>query len=211
LILKLEKEILRYIKEHPRCSKTDVILHMENNKLLSAPVTLKKIKNLVEGGKIIVKADKVNSQKHLLIINDKNDFNILVAEISDIQTRCDKLKRVVSFRFYIKNKKGSQTFDSFTQDYLNFINFTQLYSYIEITSIATRIDKNIKLEEDREVLYLQLTEVLNTSNKLNKIIKPEIQNFLEQMIEQIEGPDLMRNRMVANLVREVSNLFVRKK
>jgi hypothetical protein len=81
-----EEKILQFIKENEGCTKTKVMVFMENKKYASPLTTYKTIQNLINEGKIISRPDKTNTQKHHLFINHKNRFNQIKKEISQIES-----------------------------------------------------------------------------------------------------------------------------
>lgn len=203
-----EEEILQYIKENPGCTKTAVIKHMEKIGRSSLMVAHKKIKRLEreKDPKIIVKIDESNSQKHHLYINNENEFNVLSNSIDDKKIRVHKLTRRLEFRLYIKERmKDPANFDDVKQDYFNLLHHAQLTNYIEITSIANKIDKNIMSQDDQETLKLKLTELLNFSDKFNKILAPEVEIELKKILDKLEN-DEGSHTLVA-MVKDIASLF----
>ena len=207
-----QNEILQFVEDNPRCTKTQVITAIFH-KGFSSPVTTHKIlDDLEKDNKIIVKPDESNHQTHRLTINDMNEYYLLRNRINDVKERVNKLSKVMSYRLKVKKRfKNIVVFDSLKQDYLNLLHYAQLTTYREITSIAKRIDTNIESRDDQERLYFKLTEVLNVSDILNRMLAPEVQSELEKLLDKMknaQNPDL--NVMMANMTKEIAGLFASK-
>jgi hypothetical protein len=211
-----EEEIIKYIIDNEGCTKTEVTYHMERTKgpvFASHETTSNIIKTLEKDGKIIVRPDKSNSQKHLLYINRKNEFNILNSKITELETLSNKLSKIISYRLKVKKLKRSQRsiLDSISKEYFELIHLAQLTIYTEITSTANRIENSIKSREDQETLYLQLTQTLNTSNKLNEMLTPEIYKQVQKFANKMNNKrDPTKVLIISNLIKEVSDLFVKR-
>lgn len=117
---------------------------------------------LIPNGLVIDK--KVGNSFHKLFINRRNEFNRLVTEMNRLEEDLYNLNN--SAVKMMKAIKGPST--------RNFIHLAQLIVYRRITVLVTSIEKYIKSNDDREILYHKLPDILKTSIKLNEIIFPEV-------------------------------------
>ena len=209
-----DAEIIKYIADNEGCTKTKVTYHMERTRepvSASHETTSHIIKTLEKEGKIIVLLDKSNRQKHLLYINPKNEFHLIIAKINEIKRCVEELNKIVSYRLNRKKVRRSKIFDSLNKEYFELIHLAQLTTYIDMTSTANRIEKNIKSRDDQETLYLLLTRALNSSNKLNEMLTPEIQMHVRKFANKMNNKrDIIKGLVISNFIKEVSDLFVKK-
>ena len=186
---------------------------MEKKGISSLATTIKIIEDQeTENKKIIVKVDELNHRTHRLTINDRNEYYLLRDKINDVKEMVNKLTKALSYRLQVKKRfKNIAVFDSLKQDYLNLLHYAQLTTYREITSIAKGIDTNIGSRDDQERLYFKLTEVLNVSDRLNKMLAPEVQSELEKLLDKMkneQNPDL--DLMMATMTKEIASIFASK-
>jgi hypothetical protein len=90
------------------------------------------------------------------------------------------------------------------------MHLAQLTIYRRITVLVTSIEKNIKSNDDREVLYHKLPDVLKASNKLNEIIFPEVFNQALHILKQIgkkKIPDA-ESFVYPKFVTEIASIFI---
>lgn len=208
-----QDEILQFIEDNPGCTKTQVIVAMEKKGISSLATTIKIIEDQeTENRKILVKVDELNHRTHRLTINDRNEYYLIRDKINDVKEMVNKLTKALSYRLQVKKRfKNIAVFDSLKQDYLNLLHYAQLTTYREITSIAKGIDTNIGSRDDQERLYFKLTEVLNVSDRLNKMLAPEVQSELEKLLDKMkneQNPDL--DLMMATMTKEIASIFASK-
>jgi hypothetical protein len=91
LNLRREELILSYIKKHPGCTQTQVIDSMKGRS--SLVTTHKIIRNLLRNEQIVRRIDEKNSLIRHLFINEKNMFNKIRNQLSEIEPFIDIMNR----------------------------------------------------------------------------------------------------------------------
>jgi hypothetical protein len=88
---KRREKIIDFINTHLKCTKAAVIRYMNEIGFASDMTTHRIIKELENEKIISVLKDKPNSQVHYLIMNDKNDFNVVNSVLSRIEIILDSI------------------------------------------------------------------------------------------------------------------------
>jgi hypothetical protein len=86
--------VLKYIKENPDCTKTNVINYMDRKdrkgKLppisYSPAPTHKMLSRLIEENKVLCTKDRSNNRVHRLRINESHVFNLVYRNLTEIET-----------------------------------------------------------------------------------------------------------------------------
>lgn len=86
-----DDEILKYIKANPKATKADVIRYMTNRGIGSTVTTHRRIIDFISEKKLLVLKDKPNSQIHHLIINNKNNYNLINEQLLEIEAHVDEM------------------------------------------------------------------------------------------------------------------------
>lgn len=143
--------------------------------------TLNVIDELESTGIINILKGERKGQSHRLYINDNNELNILISEINRLEKIIGPADDLISTTVNKEHK------DIFPQKHIpNLIQSIQLHIFRTVTRIATSIDKNIASSDDRDDLYIRLVKVMIASNKLSKIIEPELIKGLELMRQDLK-------------------------
>jgi hypothetical protein len=174
-----KKEILKFVKQNPGITKSKVIVHMTELRMSSLVITQELLTALIRSGKIRVQKDKPNSRNHRLFFNDKNEFNKLTSEIARLEDTSSKFIDI--FIKELLNKDAPKTeFKEYSTDskrhLFNLVFLYQLDTYTRITAHVNEIEQTIKSQDDRQALYHLLPHLLIISDKLNRVITPEIRN-----------------------------------
>ena len=87
-------KILRFVRNNPNCTKSDVIRHMKGKSAVRTTHSI--ITNLIKEVKINV--HKVNIQTHLLTINEDDEFNKFHKMLVDIETLVEDMRNFMMFK-----------------------------------------------------------------------------------------------------------------
>ena len=205
----LAKKILEYIKEqqkqeNPEDIKADVMQYCERESICSQPVAHAVTIDLINKHKLKVVKDKPNSKTSPWVINDENEFTKINIEIDKLYSLTNNLTKFVakkaSFMDWLrKNRPYEKTHGTYmTLDFRNLVHFTQLLLYSRTGLLSGKIQNDIKIEEDREVLYLRLVQILTASEKLNRCRVPEVVRGLEQTLKKMKEHSVVKGSLWAN-------------
>lgn len=189
-----KNEILKFVKLNPKTTKSKVIEHMTKRRMSSLVITQALLIELIDSGKIIVLRDKPNSRNHRLVLNSGNQFNRLTAEIANLEDISSKQTDVfikdISNQDFFESKFNSS---SFKQHVFNLIIFHQLDIFGRTTALVDEIAKNIESQDDRQALHHLLPNLLLISDRLNKVILPEVRSstkiseYIKKRLELSKG------------------------
>jgi hypothetical protein len=196
------KEILAFVKHNPETIKSKVIDHMTKKNMGSLVITHSLLIKLIRSGKITVL--NPNSRDHRLVINDKNEFNRLAAEIAILENTSNNLTfAIISDKSSREIITSKNTTSPSKRHLLNVIHFCQLALYGRITALVEEIEQNIRSQDDRQALYHLLPNLLLASDKLNRVILPQVESEVTEMTKQFrEGITTKRSDM-GNVIKEI--------
>jgi hypothetical protein len=152
-----QHDILQFISKNPNCTKADVIKHMIGRSAVTTTHAI--LKEMIQEGKLNVY--KKNLQTHLLTINEKNEFNKIKEDLTEIEKIIDNMDNTIE-AFYKKHpelkkrQRGKLLLDELR---LNFENYLFIDTSIGFSKILNRINA-IKSEKDSRILYDKLVNVI---------------------------------------------------
>lgn len=157
---KSESEICDYVKKNPGTTENKVATYMDEKGISSRMTTLKIIEDLKKRG-IILDRQEGNSF-HRLYINDKNEFNRIQNELSEIENIIDDMHGYKqATNEYIENAQFGDSHDAgnagFLQSYMH-IYEPPIRTMLQI--LLSRTNNIIHSEKDRQVLYAKFIELI---------------------------------------------------
>lgn len=197
-------EICKFVTAKPRRTINQVVEHIynPNNQNMCAKQTAEdRVRELI--GNRLIDNQSREGGFHSLQINDKNEFVNLGLRIDKLHSLAINLTKVVTNR--VKGMAMIRTrfpkTIGFDTDFRNLVHLAQLHLYGMISQVSRQIGQKVESTSDREVLYLRLVKVLDASDKLNKVIEPEILRGIDEMLENMEKGHVVGRW--ANTVQEI--------
>jgi hypothetical protein len=149
-----------YIEANPGSTEYGIARFVVKNKICARGTAHNILYNtLIPKGKIVDR--KEGNSFHRFYINDQNDFNVVMDRIREQRRSLETLESLVH-----KNIKKIER-DSRLR---NLAHLAHLHFYIMTGHIAQQINRRIKSIQDREILYLSLTEILKMTSRLSMIL-----------------------------------------
>ena len=151
-----DQKILDYIKSHPGSTKTAVVNGLDG--VYSRVTVLNTIKRLVNYGLVEEHKDKPNSQTHHLRINDKNEFNTIDQELSEIEKIIGEMNVVID-KIYpeLRAEKNDKNWRLSTLD-MYFVTPYLMAFDVMIRFLLIRISKSSFSERDTQLLYARVAK-----------------------------------------------------
>jgi len=152
-----EEEALQYIELNPDCTKTKVIDYMDGKlpqkpKITCSPVpTTNIIKRFILEKKIFCREDNINSQKHLLRINDKHSFNI-------IHRRIKQTEKFIGEVISELDKPGYQDSDNLKKT-------LSMMMPTVFLLLSLRISKATISDKEKEILYSRIIRLTDKCSR----------------------------------------------
>lgn len=180
--------ILKYIKDNNKRTKADVIRYMQEVGASSTMTTHKLIMDLASEEKIIVLKDKPNSQIHRLIINDKNDYNLINEQLLEIEAFFEEMSDSIMNmkRLRDKSEKDRDLVPDLT------IQFSPYFSSMDIML---------------QFLLIQTNRVIHNyseSQLFNSRIAKLIAKLKTQQVSN--NHTIERQRLVSRLIKMIPNV-----
>lgn len=146
------EKIMKYVRNHPKGIKAKVLEYMTKNG--SSPVTaFKDLTYLINKGRITVLKDKPNSQVHYLVINDKNEFNQIDKELSEIESVIDGMWEPIHNQ-RVRILENEEHMDiSFQIPYKEAVE-----TMLQV--LLVRTNRKIQSKDDSQVLYSKITHLI---------------------------------------------------
>jgi hypothetical protein len=197
------KEILEFVKRHPRIIKTKVLQHMAKKRMGQLMTIQPLLVKLIDSGKIIILKDKPNSRIHRLLFNYDNEFNKIDADIYRLKQFAEEFFMLAKAHGVFKRPTQCRPIrDKALQD---FMRLTELNFYERISWIVIKIKGRFKSVEDYDELYHRLTEVLLLANKVSSFLTSS-----NEMIQQLEEIKQRPQSRYFKFFNEVTKLTMQK-
>lgn len=200
------REVYEFIKKNPYCTKSEVERGVEvctRLPIREAIEILMSDNDGTEEPKVKFSKNTPNGFYHLYV-NDKNEYNNLMALIEKLEGLANKQETILSKIPELKQSKDT----SLSKNMHNLLFFGALYFYFHITGITVAINARIKNVDDRESLHMRITKIILTGFRLNLAILPLVHFDLESLRNEVEQGG-MANNLILNLydlVGEVKKL-----
>src|SRR5829696_5694030 len=81
----VEEEIILYVKNNPRCSKSDIVRFIKGRQMMGRPAVLVHIDKLEREGMIICKLERPNSQIYKVYENENNKIVTALLELEEFK------------------------------------------------------------------------------------------------------------------------------
>ncbi len=161
-----DDEILRYIKANPKATKTDVIKHMTSRSMGSTVTTHKRIINLIKEKKILVLKDKPNSQTHHLIINNKNNYNLINEQLLEIEAHVDVISESMDNMRKLRDNDLKSGLSSFVSNY-------HIRMDLMLRRLLIKIDETIHSENESQFFYARIAKLIARLNSQQPVHKTD--------------------------------------
>lgn len=201
-----KNEILKFVRQNPQITKSNVIEHMTKIHMGTVMTTQPLLIELIHSGKITVLKDKPSSRNHKLVFNDENEFNRLAAEIARLENTSNRLIFTIMKDLYSRNiikLKFKNTRSTSHRHMLNLIHFSQLVIYGRITALVEEIEQKINSQDDRQALYHLLPNLLLASDRLNRVMLPQVEDQITQMTDQFRQGITSKQSNMGNITKEI--------
>ncbi len=197
----IREKVFDFIKNHPNCTKNKVVKEVKDYSRLTILEAIDELMDSDKTGERVKYSRDKPKGFYKLFINDQNEFNRLISEINQLRKIIKTADTVNSIPMINEPRR------IFFQTHLpNLIQLVQLVMFSRITEITTSIEKKIASSDDRKVLYPQIVKIMTASNKLNKVILPEVIKGLKLMSEDLKKVKVVKEKTrvyasIVNIVR----------
>lgn len=152
--------VRNYLKKHPGTTKTKIVEYMEEKGDSSRVTTLKIIDDLVFEEIIKVVRDRPKSRIPYLFINDKNEFNLIDKEISEIESIIDgmyePMRRIFQYKsvqYGLKHEVDSSLGSHFEYPYREAVTMM-------LQLLLVRIDTKVDSKDRTYLLYARIIKLI---------------------------------------------------
>lgn len=208
-----EDKILRFIRENRNCTKTEVVNYMDKNG--ASPMTTHKILKTLTNGrskKVIAQTDNTNSRIHHLIINEKNVFNQIYLEVSEIEEIMGAMYQSVHKIWHPPyGTHDSALFDvyiDFALAYRDTINMM-----LEV--LLMKIDNAVHSDSDSQLLFIKIVKLmlelfltLHQTTKLREFLNAKLSklNLVKRQLSEIYADkNIINLKILDNLIKKGEN------
>ena len=168
----IHDEICKFVTAKPGRTINQVVeyIYNPNNKNMCAKQTAEdRVRELI--GNRLIDNQSREGGFHSLHINDENEYYLLEKRISELYQMAEELdeqvKMIKKSPEYLSMKNKVRQFSKFNLLVSNLIHTTQMIRYSKMAQLANEIEKKIKSNEEREMLFLQLVRVFALTSKSN--------------------------------------------
>jgi hypothetical protein len=162
----IEKKILEFIRQNPESTVNQVADFLTLQRILSYVPARNKVISLIEQG--IIDDRKQGNSFHRLFINDKNEFNIIDKQLTEIEYVLNDLREVNSI------SESAETDDALTSPViqagfknLDFTNACGQYLLLMLRILLVETAHRIKSQKHSQIVYNRIVKLMiNMDNQL---------------------------------------------
>jgi len=158
-----EDSILKFVKEQQKPTKADVIRYMHDAGISSTVTTHKDIMNLIDEKKLLVLKDKSNSKPHRLIINNKNEYNLINEQLLEMEAHVDEMNESMD------NFRNLRDSDLKSELNIRFVsNYIQLVETM-LQRLLVKTDRTIRSVHESQFFYSRIAKLMLSLNCQQRI------------------------------------------